>query len=209
MLASLPEPAQTQARMHHKTQARTQQEPPSLAAPSTAAGAHVGKSWREPLLFLDMSGTGEPHRGLGRLFVQKKSKVATPLHSNRMERQRHVTPFLGSHAAYQVSKSKEVEVAAASADEPQAWCPRSWQHSRNVSARQGQSGAHLSGAPSPTPPCDAFSRHVPKLKGAEVAAGNGVRGRGPGLVSACMAAPTKASWCAMQGGALRKSSDPI
>ena len=46
MSVSLPEPAQTQARMHHKTQARTQQEPPSLAAPSTAAVAHVGKSWR-------------------------------------------------------------------------------------------------------------------------------------------------------------------
>ena len=85
-------------------------------------------------------------------LCSKKNKVATPLHSNRMERQRHVTPFLGSHAAYQVSKAMEVEVAMTSADEPQAWCPRSWQHPRNVSALHGQRGARLSGAPSPTPP---------------------------------------------------------
>ena len=37
-------------------------------------------------------------------LCSKKNKVATPLHSNRMERQPHVVPFLGSHAADHVSK---------------------------------------------------------------------------------------------------------
>ena len=46
--------------------------------------------------------------------------------------------------------------ATASADEPQAWCPRSWQHPTNVSARHCQHGVRRSGAPPRTPPCYAI-----------------------------------------------------
>ena len=67
-----------------------------------------------------VSGTGEPHRVLGRRVVQKKNRVATPFHSNRMERRRHVAPFLGSHAANHASKLKEAEVATANTDSGRA-----------------------------------------------------------------------------------------
>ena len=48
----------------------------------------------------------------GSLFEKEQGGHTFAL--NRMERQLHVAPFLGSHAACHVSKSKEVEVAAAS-----------------------------------------------------------------------------------------------
>ena len=53
-------------------------------------------------------------------LCSKKNKVATPFHSNRMERRRHVAPFLGSHAANHASKLKEAEVATANTDRGRA-----------------------------------------------------------------------------------------
>ena len=124
-------------------------------------------------------------------LCSKKNKVATPFHSNRMERRRHVAPFLGSHAANHASKFKEAEVATANTDRGRAPGLVSAflvALTKRFRTARPAGRAPLLSAPSPTPHCDAFTHHVRQMSGHDVSVAAEKRAR---WKSAFMAAPTK------------------
>jgi hypothetical protein len=136
-------------------------------------------------LFLDRGATPWSWTAL----CSKKNKVATPFHSNRMERRRHIAPFLRSHAANHASK--EAEVATANTDRGRAPGLVSAflvALTKRFRTARPAGRAPLLSAPSPTPHCDAFTHHVRQMSGHDVSVAAEKRAR---WKSAFMAAPTK------------------
>ena len=159
-------------------------------------------------MFLDRGATPWSWTAL----CSKKNKVATPFHSNRMERRRHIAPFLRSHAANHASK--EAEVATANTDRGRAPGLVSAflvALTKRFRTARPAGRAPLLSAPSPTPQCDAFSRHVRQMSGHDVSVAAEKRAR---WKSAFMAAPTKRcspprpAWRASVGRAAPHSSHP-
>jgi hypothetical protein len=146
-------------------------------------------------LFLDMSGTGEPHRGLGRLFVRKRTRwphlcTRTAWRGRWPHSGYRTFPTWKSHAANHASKLKEAEVATANTDRGRAPGLVSAflvALTKRFRTARPAGRAPLLSAPSPTPQCDAFTHHVRQMSGHDVSVAAEKRAR---WKSACMAAPT-------------------
>ena len=75
-------------------------------------------------MFLDMSGTGEPHPWSWTALCSKRNKVATPFHSNFVERRRHDAPCAGAHTcAHEPHRTARPARRARAMAVPAAPCP--------------------------------------------------------------------------------------